>query len=31
MLTAEFLNQFCIDGQIDWQRLIKFVPSKNLA
>jgi hypothetical protein len=30
LLTAEFLNQFCIGGQIDWQRLIKFVSSKNL-
>jgi hypothetical protein len=28
LLTAEFLNQFCNDGQIDWQKLIKFVSSK---
>jgi hypothetical protein len=30
LLTAEFLNQFCENGQIDWQTLIKFVSSKNL-
>jgi hypothetical protein len=29
LLTAEFLNQFCNGGQIDWQSLIKFVSSKN--
>jgi hypothetical protein len=28
LLTAEFLNQFCNEGQIDWQMLIKFVSSK---
>jgi hypothetical protein len=30
LLTAEFLNEFCNNGVIDWQRLIKFVSSKNL-
>ena len=28
LLTAEFLNEFCNNGLIDWQRLIKFVSSK---
>ena len=30
LLTAEFLNEFCNNGVIDWQSLIKFVSSKNL-
>jgi hypothetical protein len=31
LLTAEFLNQFCQNGEIDWHKLIKFVSGKSLA
>ena len=30
LLTAEFLNEFCNNGVIDWQRLIKFVSSNSM-
>src|SRR6266516_1686305 len=29
LLTAQFLSEFCSDGNIDWQKLLKFVSSKN--
>jgi hypothetical protein len=29
ILTEGFLTQFCENGQIDWNRLIKFVSGKN--
>ena len=29
ILTSEFLNEFCNTGDIDWNKLLKFVSSKN--
>ena len=30
LLTSEFLNEFCDAGDIDWNKLLKFVSSKKL-
>jgi hypothetical protein len=29
LLTAQFLNEFCTDGVIDWHRLLQFVSSRS--
>jgi Type II restriction endonuclease EcoO109I len=29
LLTAQFLSEFCSDGIIDWDRLLRFVSSRN--
>ncbi len=31
LLTAQFLNDFCADGIIDWHRLLQFVSSRNTS
>jgi|SRR6266487_1965101 len=29
LLTAQFLNEFCTDGNIDWHQLLRFVSSRH--
>ena len=29
--TAEFINDFCINGEIDWQKLVRFNSEKKVA
>ncbi len=31
ILTGEFLNEFCVNGNIDWNKLLKFVSSQSAA
>lgn len=28
--TLDFMNEFCVDGKVDWQKLVKFNSAKKI-